>query len=71
MLLVGFCCDRGTLGGVGPVSPPPASSFTQLGLLRTAGEGLWMAGLGSDGMQPRGGFGPVALASGGLGTDGF
>lgn len=75
MLLVGFCCDGGTLGGVGPVSPPPASSFTQLGLL-TAVEGLRMAGLESERVEPRAallaeGFSPGALASGALGTHGF
>lgn len=75
MLLVGFCCDGGTLGGVGPVSPPPASSFNQLGLL-TAGEGFGMAGLASERVEPRaglpaGGFSPGALASGGLGALGF
>lgn len=73
MVLAGFCCTRGTLGGVEPVSPPPVSSF-QLGLLKTGGEGLETAGLESD--WARGGllaegFGGRALVSGGWGTDGF
>lgn len=76
MLLGGFCCAGGSLGGVEPVSPPPVSSFTLLGLLRTGGEGLEMAGLESDWVVLRRGllaegFTAGALASGGWGTNGF
>lgn len=73
MLLLGFCCKGGNLGGVEPVGPPPLSSFTQLGLAVTAGEGLGKVGLESDRVELRegllkGGFcpGPGACEIGGF-----
>lgn len=57
------------MGGVEPVSPPPASCFTQLGLGTAAGGGLGTAGMPSDRVELRhgllgGGFCPGPLASG-------
>lgn len=71
MLLLGFLCKFGILGGVTLVftaEPPPLSSFTQLGLEANAGEGLGKAGLDSDRVEVRegllrGGFGPRPLVS--------
>lgn len=76
MPLLGFCCEGGILGGVWPVSPPPVSSFTQLGLEMTAGGGLGKAGLESDRVELRGGllrggFCPGPLASGACERVGF
>lgn len=48
--LLGFCCKGGILGGV------VLSSFTQLGLAVTPGEGLGKAGLESGRVELREGF---------------
>lgn len=70
MLLLGFCCKVGTLGGVEVVTDGALlalSSFTQLGLGLTAVGGLGKAGLESERLGPsgvlwKGGFfvGPLA-----------
>lgn len=57
------------MGCVGTAGPPPLSSFTQLGLEVTAGEGLGKAGLASDmvelsGVLLNGGFCTGPLVSG-------
>lgn len=78
MLLLGFCCKGGILGVelVVDVTPPPLSSFTQLGLEPTAGDGLRKAGLESDRVELRGGLlkgglCPGPLDSGGCERGGF